>query len=267
MPQNKYYFVVLLVVLSMVSAVVAMAVPLSNPLNKHNLSSSASHGGPKAQPASTGGTDQICIFCHTPHSATPESTLWSRPDPNTTSFPLYNSALVIRGDYPGSPAGSQGRSQYGSGTYPSGASRLCLSCHDGVTAMGILNDGTSIAMLSGKETLLGTQFEIDLSTSHPISFVYDNAVLGDLEIAKSGTYQLPLNPAVFTPLDGENKMQCTTCHDPHEDTNEDALGLPFWRHNKPAAFVVGPYEDVCNQCHIGGSPGLPADDHDPGPEI
>ena len=261
MPQNKYYFVVLLVILSMASAVVAMAVPLTDPVNKHNFSSSADNDGPQAQPAATGGTDQICIFCHTPHSATPESTLWSRPDPNTTSFPLYNSALVIRGDYPGSPAGSKERSQYkndGSVTYPSGASRLCLSCHDGVTAIGILSDGTSIAMVGAQDLVTGTSI-IDLSTSHPISFVYDNAVLGDLEAAKSGTYQLPLNPAIFTPLDGENKMQCTTCHDPHEDTMVDGYSVPFWRHR--ATPVDTPYTDVCNQCHIGGIDLGPTDDH------
>lgn len=266
---HKYFFVALIISISITSSVVVLSAPLTDPDNQHNLSSTATHGGPQAQPIATGGTDQICIFCHTPHSATPESTLWSRPDPNTGTFPLYGQQLVIKGDYPGAPAGSQDRSQYkndGSVIYPSGASRLCLSCHDGVTAIGILNDGTSIAMLGGQDLVTGVAV-IDLSTSHPISFVYDNAVLTDINTARPGTtYQLPLNLTVPTPLDGENKMQCTTCHDPHNDTSLDGGGLPpFWRWT--GTPIVDEYEDVCNQCHIGGSPAGPSGDHDPGPGI
>ena len=266
---HKYFFVALIIAISITSAVVALSAPLTDPANQHNFSSTATHGGPHALSVASGGTDQICIFCHTPHSATPESTLWSRPDPDTGTFPLYGQQLVIKGDYPGSPAGSQDRSQYkndGSVIYPSGASRLCLSCHDGVTAIGILNDGTSIAMLGGQALVTGVAV-IDLSTSHPISFVYDNAVLTDINTARPGTtYQLPLNLTVPTPLDGENKMQCTTCHDPHNDTSLDGGGLPpFWRWT--GTPIVDEYDDVCNQCHIGGSPAGPSGDHDPGPGI
>ena len=252
MSQNKYLFVVLLTVLSLLSADVAMSKQLSDNSNKHNLSSTATHGGPHSDTVASGGTDQICIFCHTPHSATPESTLWSRPDPNTTTFPLYNSPLVIAGTYPGS-SGTEIISEYtdnGSVLYPSGASRLCLSCHDGVTAIGILNDGTWIAMTEDYVTNDTTSPVIDLSKSHPISFIYDTPVLTAINNLRPGdTYQLPQNLTVFTPLDGENKMQCTTCHDPHEDTRTDTTYglLPFWRHQGG----VNSYEDVCNACHIG----------------
>ena len=267
MSQNKYFFVFLLIVLSMVSADVVMSIPVSDTDNKHNLSSSATHGGPHAQPVSTGGTDQICIFCHTPHSATPDSTLWSRPDPNSSTFKLYGGQLVIKGDLPGSPANSVDHSKYqlaGPDPYPSGSSRLCLSCHDGVTAIGLLNIGTPIAMVSGQEVVTGSAM-INLETSHPISFVYDTDVLADIVSVRGDTYQLPLNLTVFTPLDGANKMQCTTCHDPHEDTKADGYSVPFWRHR--GTPIVNPYEDVCNQCHIGGTPGFPAGDHNPGPGI
>ena len=36
---------------------------------KHNLSPSSAAGNNKV--AAAGGTDEICVFCHTPHGATP----------------------------------------------------------------------------------------------------------------------------------------------------------------------------------------------------
>ena len=231
--------------------------------NPHNLSN-LSNNTIKAQPVATGGSDQICIFCHTPHSATADSPLWSRPDPALGSFPLYNSPLVIAGTLGGDPTGQVTRSQYDNAdpaAYPNGASRLCLSCHDGVTAIGLLRDNTTINMLGGS-TLndFSSQAVIDLSTSHPISFVYDSNVLGDLTAYYgASTYSLP--SASYTPLDGQTRMQCTTCHDPHNDTFS-ANSLPFWR--KDTGNSTNDYEDVCNSCHLSPGftfPGSPTGDH------
>jgi hypothetical protein len=38
-------------------------------------------------------------------------------------------------------------------------------------------------------------------------------------------------------------MQCTTCHDPHDDTRA-AIDIPFWRQT-----TGSPYDDVCGACH------------------
>ena len=231
--------------------------------NKHNLSN-LSNNTIKAQPLSSDGTDQICIFCHTPHSATPDSPLWSRPDPaNPSIFQIYGNPLVISGGLGADPSGQTTRSQYNTADlYPNGASRMCLSCHDGVTAIGLLNDTTTINML-GATTLSGYNSAINLSTSHPVSFVYDTNVLADLVGFTgpgygAGSYVLPdTADAIDTPLDGQSRMQCTTCHDPHDDTRA-AIGLPFWRQTTGT-----PYDDVCDACHRSPSfdPGVPAGDH------
>ena len=262
------------------TAVQLDAAPLTNTQNPHNLSSAATHGGPHAA-----DEDQICIFCHTPHSAAPDTALSTRPEPSTASFPLYAQPPAIKGDVPGfEDPTAPNRSQYkndGSVVYPNGASRLCLSCHDGVTAIGILRDGTNIAMTGG-DFVSGTAI-IDLSMSHPISFVYDNTVLTSdiLPVRGAGTYQLPpryqavpFDNGVDVPLDSAMRMQCTTCHDPHDDTSLDDPSLPpFWRHETliDNLTYADSYEEVCGQCHlgIGLTPGAldpdPAGDHNPGP--
>jgi hypothetical protein len=250
---------------------------LTNPDNRHNLSNWSTHGGVRA--ALSGGTDQLCIFCHTPHSAEPvDGPLWNRIDP-AGPFPLYGGSLAIKDDY---GAGIQAAAQYGTGTYPNGSSRLCMSCHDGVTAIGVglLRDGSDIAMVGSAGHELdpdGSLFDslgtvIDLATSHPISFIYSDTVAGQIETAYDaqfgpGSYfQGPaaFDPSVSSPLDSQERMQCTTCHNPHYDTKLSNAALPpFWQN--PSSTL--PYDDLCAQCHIGGTPTGPVGDHFPGPGI
>lgn len=246
----------LLVVASFVGmAFTAHSAGLTDPLNRHNLSSGADPGHPRAQLPANGGTDEICVFCHTPHSASAKGPLWNRPDV-TTSFPLYNSATLVIDD-PG-VVGDSGYTDDGSVTYPNGASRLCLSCHDGVTAVNVvLSQTTPIEMtgVAGAASLadLGSTAIVDLATSHPVSFTYNPTVRDAILAQKPGEYQLPLLPDV--PLDDQSRMQCTTCHDPHEDTRADGTSAyPFWRHTSGA----DDYTEVCNTCHLAptGSPSV-----------
>lgn len=250
---------------------------LTNPDNRHNMSNWATHGG--VQAAMVDGTDQICIFCHTPHAAEPVAApLWNRPQPIGT-FSLYGGNLAIKGDLPGSstiPAAAQYGPTYGD--YPNGASRLCMSCHDGVTAIGVglLRTGDDIVMTGTNlddGSLLGSLGSvIDLATSHPISFIYNNSVAASIDGVYSTMnppgpyYQGPsaFDAGVKSPLDSQSRMQCTTCHDPHYDTSLSNAALPpFWQN--PSS--TNPYEDLCAQCHIGGTPTGPGGDHNPGPGI
>jgi hypothetical protein len=130
--------------------------------------------------------------------------------------------------------------------YPSGASRMCLSCHDGVTSIGVLLDEAIV--MDGGDTITTGDLTIDavinLATSHPISFLYNQDVVNAID-PPNVEYQVPL--VDYTPLDGSSRMQCTTCHDPHEDTRSLASygNLPFWRHQGNA----NSYDDVCDACH------------------
>ncbi len=155
------------------------------------------------------GVGELCIFCHTPHSATQTRALWNRAVPPTT-YKLYSSSTLEA-----------------TLNQPTGVSRLCLSCHDGTVALGSLRvppkaGPVTLPPLRGRASL-GT----DLSDDHPVSFVYDLALA-----LKQG--QL-VDPAALTKgvrLDNTKQLQCTACHDPHDDryrkllrTDDKSAGL------------------------------------------
>ncbi|MDP2068538.1 MAG: cytochrome c3 family protein [Lutibacter sp.] len=217
---------------------------------KHNLSVS----GLGAIKATT--ENEICIFCHTPHNSTPKAPLWNR-NVNGGTYTLYNSSTLNA--LPGQPDGS---------------SILCLSCHDGTIALGdVVSRATPITMSSLKITGK-SNLTTDLSNDHPISFAY-NAALA----ASDGQLKTP--PLSVVSLDKNSKMQCTSCHDPHKETNPKFLvastqfsALCLQCHNKtywgssthktstktwnnagtsPWAHVTAPYANVtqnaCANCH------------------
>jgi hypothetical protein len=253
--QMKKAIVLIISFLTLSSAAFAASVPGSlgygNGVNDnpHNLSSLST----ATISAPLGGEEQICIFCHTPHGASAQSTLWNRPDlyQADSSYPLYSGPLVINETLPGSPGGSLTNSQYTKDDpaiqYPNGSSRMCMSCHDGVTAIGTVLNGGELATLSMSAT--GT---IDLLASHPISFVYNAAVVGNINFARGPEYREPPN-ALLAPRDGNSRMQCTTCHEPHFDTRHDnSYPYPFWRNagrGVPAGSAAD-YNLTCDQCHL-----------------
>lgn len=235
--------------------------------NPHNLSKMATHG--KIQAVDDGSIEatRICVYCHTPHGATAQSTLWNRrPPAQMGSFLLYDQTGIVIDD-----AGISGTSKYkldadqGAGDeYPNGATKLCLSCHDGATAIGTMTVGAPITMnydtladrpASASAILNAANF----NKTHPVSFVYSGAVIAYINGpgGKIG-YTAPTDPDVR--LDSQNRMQCTTCHDPHRHTRKGAYTLPFWA-NKDLGLDSGnggnnDYDNTCKQCH-GATPGTP----------
>jgi len=158
--------------------------------SKHDLS--VRGGGTIKAAAET----EVCIFCHTPHRAG-ELPLWNHFLSSATYTP-YSSSTI--------------RATVGQ---PSGASKLCLSCHDGTVALGMLySRPTPIQMHAGVTTMpagrsnLGT----DLSDDHPVSFTYDSALA-----SASGQLRDPRTLTSKVRLDHLNQMQCTSCHEPHDN--------------------------------------------------
>ncbi len=275
--------------------------------NKHNLSAKAWASGTvnydpanlvfnpnptyKASDDPTGNPkgQQICIFCHTPHNANVEggAPLWNRRF-STETFSRYSSGtLQIRlNSAARTPAKYDDTST--PAWQPDGSSKLCLSCHDGVATgtadslphgLGDVLNGGPIAM-AGSDVISGIA-SFNPSTNkmktghHPVSFVYDANVLGAIT---KPSYTLPPTSGALAvvKLDKNNKMQCTTCHDAHQNQSNDAEcydatgtggnsvcsdGLrkkaPFWVYGVNAAAV--PDRDaVCQACHPldAGAPGF-----------
>lgn len=168
---------------------------------KHNLSIS----GPGTIKATA--ESQICVFCHAPHNSSPSAPLWNRRDPGSTYTPYTSSTAKAT-------AGQ-----------PTGASLTCLSCHDGTIALGeLLSRATAVTMAGGVTTLpagnsnLGT----DLSDDHPISIAYTSA----LAAARNGELVDPATLTGKVKLDNRGQMQCTSCHDPHDNSNGKFLTVP-----------------------------------------
>ena len=71
----------------------------------------------------TTGTDEICVFCHTPHGANTGTNLpplWNKGTLSSTTYTVYTSG-TMNGTAPSNMAGHM--------------SLACLSCHDGTQAM------------------------------------------------------------------------------------------------------------------------------------
>jgi hypothetical protein len=165
---------------------------------------------------------------------------------------------------------------------PDGASRLCLSCHDGSVAIGDIQSGPQIAMESSscinaagmlKDTCaayIGT----DLTNKHVVSIPMNDALIsasaancGISGISHKVTYPwsgaapqtaiVVLRPTASTYASnpgvtrntGKYKagynygIQCSTCHDPHLWTSGSDLNVPGTK------LLVTGFDNLCQACH------------------
>lgn len=195
--------------------------------SKHDLSST----GPGAKT----GTTQVCVFCHAPHR-----------DDTVTQAPLWNHTLATTSSYGTYTSNTLNASDVVAVTGIDGsATSLCMSCHDGTVAvnslynnpvggLGSLTAGGNVngsGFITG-DPLLGTS----LSNDHPVNFTYqlsiDNGDDGLVTPASTSFVDAGGEVPLFA-----GKVQCASCHDPHDRTN-----LPF---------LVAPIAQsaLCTKCH------------------
>lgn len=176
--------------------------------SKHDLS--VTGPGPIRSTSET----QVCLFCHVSHRQGPGG---NRPDPGRGYQPYQSSTLEA--DVPSSPTG---------------ASRICLSCHDGTIALGATIASGLIEVagsdpygrLPAGRSNLGT----DLRRTHPISFTP----------RPSTRVRAPQPPRVQ--LDRTGAMQCTSCHDPHSESPDGQRKMFLVDSNR--------HSSLCLSCHL-----------------
>jgi predicted CXXCH cytochrome family protein len=181
--------------------------------------------------------DQVCVFCHTPHSNQSTAILWNRTATGAT-FTVYSSP-TMEGTVP----------------QPASASLRCLGCHDGTVALNsILNSPgsgpgtpptvtpTHIDTAGTRLTRLGT----DLGNDHPVSFVYATHQATDSKLRAASLVDgkpVVVSGAISLPLSGTATatatLECTSCHDPHGVT-----GVPVFQR------VANTASQLCFTCHV-----------------
>ncbi len=205
----KRIFVVMAVLaaVALIGAGIAMA-GISN--TKHNLSNSAT----PTRTFSSTSTDEICVFCHTPHNASGTQPLWNKTV-TTTGFTTYGNTL----------AGTTASATVSTTTL------LCFSCHDGVTALNTLSNypgsSTSVTMNNAGNLMTGyAVLDKNLTNDHPVGIVYNEGRASLKTITNIATGQTTVRVLTASTLSGQNavsQVECSSCHDPHLDTNPSFL--------------------------------------------
>ncbi len=199
---------------------------------KHDLSSS------------WGYSDQVCAFCHTPHSANPDvvAPLWNRFVDLSQAFTTYQSPTM--NTVPGQPTLT--------------ISGVCLGCHDGTIGWVVVNGNTGstahdlinapgpggIPDTTSWPNCRNCHGEMygdppaawqgtDLSNDHPITMDYPTA-------AEDPNFRVPPDLT-----DGwsdvkliAGRVECPTCHDVHDPTI-----TPFLVKSNVASAL-------CLTCHV-----------------
>lgn len=195
------------------AAVLALAVSayaLSDVRNtKHNLS----NGSFKTNTYRSTNYNEICVFCHTPHSAGAWP-LWNR-NYTAGSFTVYSTVAF-------KPA------NYGGTGQPDSTSKLCFSCHENAnswSSVQLKNNsnlvgaaGNAAPQFNHNNFSNATALGLDLTNDHPIGFNYKAAQantakyeLKDADTVATLMYEVGNASGIFA----GDQMTCASCHDVH----------------------------------------------------
>lgn len=150
------------------------------------------------------GTGEICKPCHTPHNSQSLATapLWNHTV-TAAAFTVYTGY-----DMQSTPLNP-----------PTGASILCLSCHDGTVALDSFGGNT---VSPGTTISGGDRVGNDLSNDHPISIDYTTAG-PELHPTTAAT---AIGGTIATDLlEGGTLVQCSSCHDVHNTVSAGNASL------------------------------------------
>lgn len=193
---------------------------------------------------------EICRVCHVPHDHGEVrygnlGILWNHEVTTKASWQMYGSDPTMISFIDGTIEAE-----------PTGTSKLCLGCHDGVTAVnqydGALPTDAGYGNGGGARTMedINLGFVIgntaaSLTNNHPISITYANAT--DLQLKDPSAATMSNGDSVASLLDN-GRVECSTCHDVHD--REAVAGTHLLRESIKGADVTGAgASDLCLVCH------------------
>jgi predicted CXXCH cytochrome family protein len=136
---------------------------------------------------------RICVACHTPHNAMA-----------LTNAPIWNHELTV------AVFTMYGNTYAGNSTdaVPTDQSKLCLSCHDGVTAMDAFGGAAGAVVMGAIPANVTTV----LTDDHPISITY--LMANDLK-DPTGPSGVTGGTTIQADMLYGGKVECSSCHDVH----------------------------------------------------
>lgn len=165
---------------------------------------------------------EICLPCHAPHKNLNASgtLLWNHSPSAAESYTFYSSGTMNAGQP----------------TVMSESSRLCMSCHDGTTAVDAFGGDSGTQMIKDSVNL-GT----DLSRDHPVSIDYSAKVVSDDGHLAETTAPSGITSAgtIASDMLFDSKVECSSCHDVHNTYNVPRL---LKKSNEGSA--------LCLTCHL-----------------
>ncbi|NQU47323.1 MAG: cytochrome C [Planctomycetes bacterium] len=210
---------------------------IATPGSPHNFVDNIGH----AELPALGGwnfREELCRVCHVPHDhdrATLYGTnglLWNH-QVSTATYVMYSSATLD-----GATA-----------SQPTGFSKMCLGCHDGTVAIDTFDKyaGGTVFMEDYNLNFIvpGNSFAGDLTSTHPISIVYDENLDPNLH---AKTDPMGGSGSIEDVLEGGSVLQCSTCHDVHDQPGEAVAGTALLR--APMSVFHGQPSGLCLTCHI-----------------
>jgi predicted CXXCH cytochrome family protein len=190
-----------------------LAAQTQDVLGAHDLSSGVNNV--------RGSMSAACLYCHAPHSGIGKGPLWGQTL-STQTYTLYSSDTMQN---------SAGQPVLGR------TSSLCLSCHDGTVAPGLMVPYGQLN-ITGKMSNLSI-FGTHLENSHPFSLQLPMKDAANLieGFASSGTISDPTNSVKLI----NGNIECSTCHNPHVQNTDKRSANFLVRDNVGGA--------LCLSCH------------------
>lgn len=192
---------------------------------------------------------EICRVCHVPHDHGQvrygnQGILWNHALSTKQTWAMYASVAGMIDFIDGTIEAA-----------PAGTSKLCLGCHDGVSALNQYDGktpadagyggGTTYTMLDYDSGFVIGNTAASLTNNHPISITYDNVSDPGLKDPTGATMD---NGDTVSSLLVNGRVECSTCHDVH---NKDSVpNTHLLRESTKGANLTGAgASDLCFVCH------------------